>query len=194
MAHFLVGDIESTQGYLRTFIKERPEASQGASHYAKALDNAPMREVSNDDYVGASVKFKNGCVGFLDASRIFYAPTSRHCFEIFCEKGSILWNFEEMNTLHVFLRDEEEQGLGGYRRIYSSPSHPSHKFFNPSDGSGLGYDDLKVIEIAHFLENISKGRVIYDSNFCAAAKVASAIESILHSDVSKKEEVVREIV
>ncbi len=100
MAHFLVGDIESTQGYLRTFIKERPEASQGASHYAKALDNAPMREVSNDDYVGASVKFKNGCVGFLDASRVFYGPTSRHCFEIFYEKGSILWNFEEMNTLN----------------------------------------------------------------------------------------------
>ncbi|MCX2682510.1 Gfo/Idh/MocA family oxidoreductase [Campylobacter sp. MIT 21-1685] len=192
MAHYLIGDIKSVSGIMKTFLHERPLAKDGQSHYAKADENAEKKVVTNDDYAGAMVSFKNGCEGFIDASRVFYGPTSRHCFEIFAEKGSVKWNFEEMNVLEVFLK-EEEDALNGYRKIYSSPKHPYHQYFNPSDGSSLGYDDLKVIEIANFLENIYSNKIIHQADFLCAAKVAKVIEAITQSNTSKKEEFVGEV-
>lgn len=192
MAHYLIGDIKSVNGHIQTFIKKRFLAQSGASHYAKASLNAEQKEVSNDDYACANVHFENGCVGFIDCSRIFKGPTSKHCFEIYGQKGSVKWNFEEMNCLYVFLKENNE-ALSGYRKIYSSPKHPYHSYFNPSDGSGIGYDDLKVIEVANFLENIQSNKSIHSSNFHAAAKVARVIEAIIKSSQSRKEEKVKEL-
>lgn len=186
MAHYLIGDIESLSGSLRTFVNQRPQAKEGASHYAKADSNAPMMEVSNDDYVCARLRFKSGAEGFLDSSRVFYGPTSRHMFEIYGEKGSIAWNFENMNSLQVFLKEQEDCALNGYRTIYSSPLHGNHGAFNPSDGSGLGYDDLKTIEIANFLDNVYNNRRIHDCSFLSAAKVAKVIETIIESDEKRQ--------
>lgn len=190
MAHYLIGDIQAVSGVMKTFITQRAVAQDGASHYAKAEKNAVKKEVTNDDYVGARISFANGCEGFIDASRVFYGPSSRHCFEVFGSKGSVRWNFEEMNSLEIFLK-EKENALNGYRKIYSSPSHTYHKYFNPSDGSGLSYDDLKVIEIANFLENIHSNKERYDSTFYAAAKVARVMQAIIKSNLSKKEEKVK---
>ncbi len=187
MALYLVGDIKRVNGTLKTFISQRPVAKGGASHYAKADKNAVLKEVTNDDYVAARISFQNGCEGFIDASRIFFGPTSEHSFEIYGSKGSIKWNFEEMNTLHLFLREEDESAMG-YRKIYSSPIHPYHHYFNPSNGSSIGYDELKVIEIANFLEKIHNPNFANFANFEAAAKVAKVINAIIASSESKKEE------
>lgn len=195
MAHYLIGDITHVQGNLQTFIKERPKAKEGASHYAIASMDSQKAVVSNDDYVGVQVHFANGAIGFLDASRIFYGPTSKHSFEIFCEKGSILWNFEDMNVLHVALKEDIEDNANmGYKKIYSSPNHPLHANFNPSDGSPLGYDDLKTLEIAHFLENIASKQVVYDCDLKAAAKVANVALAIMQSNKSKQEQAIGALV
>lgn len=193
MAHYLIGDIQSLSGSLKTFITQRPIAQAGASHYAKAEKNAPCKAVSNDDYACASVRFKNGVLGFIDASRCFYGPSSKHSFELYAEKGSVRWNFEDMNSLELFLKDKDKSA-NGYKKIYSSPHHPYHSYFNPSDGSALGYDDLKVMEVANFLKNISRKKRIFDNDFKAAAKVARVVEAILASNESLKEEKVGSIV
>lgn len=190
MALYLLGDITHVSAKMRTFIKERPLAQKGASHYAKASANDPKKLVTNDDYVGASVGFKNGAEGFIDVSRVFFGPTSQHRFEIHGSKGSVRWNFEDMNSLELFLLEDDEAKMG-YRKIYSAPAHPYHQYFNPSNGSGLGYDDLKVLEVAHFLAKINDKNYTHFADFECASKVAKVLKAIAKSHESKKEEEVK---
>ena len=183
MAINLMGEVEEVQGVMDTFITKRPVAPAGASHYAKGSLTDESKEVTNDDYVNAIVKFKNGARGYIDSSRAFYGPTSEMCFEVHGSKGSIKWNFEEMNTLHLFL--QEENGENGYRKIYSSPAHSNHGNFNPSDGSGLGYEDLKAIEASNFLNVIANGDHSKKVNFEDAKNVAEVLNAIIESNDNK---------
>ncbi|MCI5968343.1 Gfo/Idh/MocA family protein [Helicobacter sp.] len=185
MALYLLGDIKSVSGVMRTFIKERPLAQEGASHYARGKESDAKKEVTNEDYVGARVSFCNGAEGFIDTSRCFVGPTSEHSFEIHASKGSVKWNFEEMNTLELYLEGDEQSS--GYRKIYSSPVHPFHQYFNPSNGTSLGYDDLKTLEIAHFLGKIFDKNYPYYADFQSAARVAKVLGAIIESNTIKEQ-------
>ena len=183
MALHLVGDIESVFGKLKILINERPIAKQGASHYALGDSNDLKQEVTNDDYASAMIAFKNGAVGFIDSSRSFFGPTSEMSFEIHGSKGSIKWDFQDMNRLQLYL---QEDGINnGYKTIYSNPSHPNHANFNPSDGSGLGYSDLKSIEIGKFIESITT-KASLGPSLVDAAKVAHVLKAVVHSHQSRK--------
>ncbi len=192
MALYLLGDIKSVSAVMRTFIKERPLAKEGASHYAKGCKDDIKKDVTNDDYVGARISFRNGAEGFIDVSRCFVGPTSEHSFEIHAQKGSVKWNFEEMNTLYLYLKDHES--IDGYRKIYSSPSHPFHGYFNPSNGTSLGYEDLKTLEIAHFLAKIFDKNYIHYADFQSAARVSKVLDAIMKSSEAKKELFIEECI
>lgn len=183
MALYIMGDITEVQGVMDTFITKRPVAPKGASHYAKGSLDDEFKDVTNDDYVNATVKFKNGARGYIDSSRAFYGPTSQMCFEVHGSKGSIKWNFEEMNTLHLYIHDEN--GQNGYKKIYSAPEYPNHSNFNPSDGSGIGYEDLKSIEIANFLNLIIDKEYSKKVNFEDAKNVALVLNAIIESNENK---------
>jgi len=183
MAINLMGEVKEVQGVMDTFIKQRPIAPAGASHYAKGSKNDEMKDVTNDDYVNAIVKFKNGARGYIDSSRAFYGPTSEMSFEVHGSKGSMKWNFEEMNTLHLYIHEEGQ--ANGYRKIYSSPLHSNHGNFNPSDGSGLGYEDLKAIEAANFLNVIVNKDESKKVNFEDAKNVAHVLNAIIESNENK---------
>jgi predicted dehydrogenase len=183
MAINMMGDISEVNGTMETFIKQRPVAPPGASHYSKGSVSDEMKDVTNDDYVNASVLFKNGARGYIDSSRVFYGSTSEMSFEIHGTKGSVKWNFEEMNTLHLYTH--EENGENGYRKIYSSPNHPNHINFNPSDGSGIGYEDLKAIETSNFLNVIENKDYSKKVNFEDAKNVALVLNAIIKSNDTK---------
>ena len=69
-------------------------------------------------------------------------------------------------------------GTGGYARVLGGPEHPYHARFNPGPGVGLGYEDLKVIECAQFLQSIAEGRQRAPGldEAAAVARVLAAIE------------------
>lgn len=184
MALYLGGevDLNSVQGRLVTLIKERPVLPEGAGHYNLGNADSPMAEVTNDDYAGAQLRFKNGAIGFIDSSRAFYGPTSENRFEIHGSKGSIRWNFETMNELQLLQVDNEHPENQGYRTIYSAPHHQGHHLFNPSDGSGLGYNDLKALEVYYFLNRLVKGEdKARTVTFEDAAKVAEVLQALIDS-------------
>lgn len=188
LAMYLVSDIKSVNGVLKTFINKRPTPLPGASHYSIGNIKDPMSDVTNDDYAAARMNFTNGATGFIESSRMFYGPTSQMQFEIFCSKGSVKWNFEELNTLHLYLKTNSQKA--GYTKIYTAPVHGSHKYFNPSDGSGIGIDDLKTLEVAHFLRKIFDPNFTNYTDFKDSYKVAKVVDAIIKSDISKKEELV----
>jgi predicted dehydrogenase len=183
MAHMLVGPIDRLVANQETFIAERPLATPGeGTHFTQRMDG-PKGAVTNEDYVGALVRFKSGAQGTLEACRIINGPQCEMAFEINGTLGSVKWNFETMNELEVSLSD----GTGappGYTRVLSGPQHPFHASFNPGYAVGLGYQELKTIELLQFSKSIVSGEQgapgLEDT--AAVARVVSAIQKSWASD------------
>lgn len=179
MAQFLVGPIQRVVASQRTFITQRPLATAGEGTHFSTRTDGPHGDVTNEDYVGAMVEFDGGVVGTLEACRAIYGPKCEMAFEINGTKGAVKWNFESMNELAVYMPTGD--GVhDGYVRLVSGPEHPHHANFNPAPGSGLGYDDLKVIEAYHFLKAVATG-IAGSPGFAQARHVAEFQAAVLRS-------------
>jgi predicted dehydrogenase len=81
-----------------------------------------------------------------------------------------------MNELSVFL--PLETGDAGYARVLMGPRHEPHGRFQPGSGLPIGYDDLKVVEAALFLESVVDGEQREPGlrEALSAARVIAAME------------------
>jgi predicted dehydrogenase len=148
MAQMIAGPIKRLVGNRETFVPQRPLATPGEGTHFTVRTDGPTGEVTNEDYVGALVQFSNGAHGTLEGCRVISGPQCQMAFEVHGTRGALHWDFERMNEIHLFLSDSDG-GHNGYTRIVSGPEHPFHAHFNPGPGVGLGYEDLKLIEVYH---------------------------------------------
>jgi predicted dehydrogenase len=181
MSLFLACPIQQVVGNRETFIKRRPSAASLAQAaapvaHSAAVTSGPLQDVTNEDYVGALVRFTNGAQGSLEVCRVIQGHKCDWSFEVEGTKGALSWNFERMNELNVFCPDGNA-AHDGYTRIVSGPGHPFHAQFNPAAGTGLGYDDLKTIEAHHFLKSVAEKRQ-GEPGFAEARRVAKVLGAI----------------
>ena len=190
MAHLLAGPIDELVGSRETFIRSRPLPRPGGTHYDTAGPDDPRGEVTNEDYVGALVRFRGGARGTLEACRVITGSQCDLAFEVHGTKGALAWSFERMNELRYFRRDAGSPTETGWTIELSGPAHPFHRSFNPGWGTGLGFDDLKVIEAGQFLQAVVSG-VQGPPSFEDAAAVARVQQAIARSWDSRAWEAVR---
>lgn len=132
MARFLTGDeVAEIRGAVsRTFVKER------------ALPDDPGRKGPStvDDAVLFLASFANGAVGSFEATRLAHGNQNRNTIEINGEKGSLKFDFEDMNVLRFFDAADGPRE-GGWRRIMctSAGNHPYAAAWWP-DAHVLGYE------------------------------------------------------
>ncbi|MCB9079791.1 MAG: Gfo/Idh/MocA family oxidoreductase [Anaerolineaceae bacterium] len=191
MAHFIAGPIEKVIGNKETFIRERPLPKGGGTHFNVGGPDDPMGEVTNEDYVGALLRFANGVQGTMEMCRVINGPKAEYTFEIHGTAGAIKWNFEQMNELEVQFRSKNE-AEDGYRTILAGPAHPYYDRFNPGPGMVMGYEDLKVIESFNFLNSIAAGKP-GSPGFGEALQVANVQTAIERSWESERWETVESI-
>jgi predicted dehydrogenase len=180
MAQFLCGPIRRVVATKETFVQERPLPEPGhGTHYDRGKPGDPTGAVTNEDYVGALVRFANGAQGTLEACRVITGPACDLAFEIHGSRGALAWTFERMNELRRYRRVDAAPADEGWTVELSGPAHPFHAAFNPGWGTGLGYDDLAVIEVAEFLDAIVTGTPGSPSfeDAAAVARVQLAIAS-----------------
>ncbi len=180
MAHMLIGPVSEVIGNKHTFIPERPVATAGEGTHFSVSTGGRLEPVTNEDYVGALVRFANGVQGTFEVCRVISGSKCQMAFEVHGTKGALKWDFERMNELSVFLPEEVPGCHDGFVRIASGPSHPSHARFNPGPAVGLGYDDLKLIEASQFLRSISSGEQ-REPGFTEALAVAQVQAAIIRS-------------
>ncbi|GIV78412.1 MAG: oxidoreductase [Litorilinea sp.] len=158
MAHMLAGPIRRVVSRRHTFITERPlpRPAAGGTHFAVGQPDDPKGPVTNEDYVSALVEFENGAQGTLESCRVIFGPKCEMAFELNGTRGAARWNFERMNELELYL-PEGTQAHDGYTRLLAGPGFPFHGRFNPGDGIGIGYEDLKAIEAYQFLQAVVEG-------------------------------------
>lgn len=161
VARRLMGPVERVMGDTVTIIPERPlpAAGDGAEKRtgAVALDpSGATRTVENEDTAQALVRFQGGVSGSLMASRVHWGRKNHLAFEVFGTEGAITVDHERMNEMQVF-RHGETADRTGFRTLLIGPAHPHYGQFSPAPGHGLGFNDLKVVEVAELLAALDGG-------------------------------------
>ncbi len=114
LARMLCGEIAEVSGLTETFIRTRP------------LPESPRRRgrVTVDDAVVAAVRFANGAIGSIEATRFAPGRKSQCSFEVNGSLGSVAFDLERLNELEVYF-ESDPPALRGFRTILATePIHP----------------------------------------------------------------------
>lgn len=182
IAHDLVGPVRRLVADTRIIVPKRPMPAGGDGTERRDLKVAlsgEYRAVENEDTAHALVQFDDGIMGTLVTSRAHWGRKSHLGFEVFGSNGSILFDHERMNELQVYTRDAADAATNGYRLIPMGPEHPFYGRFSPAKGHGIGFNDLKTIEVAHLLEGIAGKEALSPT-----IGEALAIEKVLHGIIA----------
>ena len=181
LIHYMAGPISEVNGMTSTIHADRPVQQMGVGTHFDVIEGGERNPVENEDYAGMMVRLADnaiaaGAVGTLEASRVAVGPRASYNFEIYGTEGSVMWDFERMNELQVAIGRKGPHL--GYQRVMVAPGFGEFSAFQPGAGTGMGYDDLKVIEakkfLLAFLGRDSKNSNIHDA--VAAARVNDAVE------------------
>ncbi|NLV91463.1 MAG: Gfo/Idh/MocA family oxidoreductase [Firmicutes bacterium] len=184
IARWLVGEIAEVVGMSETFIKERPlpTSMEGLSATGGG-ENAEMGEVTVDDGTAFLARFANGAMGTFEATRFATGHDNTNWFEINGSKGAIRFNFERMNELEYYNR-EDEDGYRGFRVIQAThPSHPYMEAWWPA-GHIIGYEHTFIHEMKDFFECIVEDRMP-EPNFVDGVECQRVIEAVEKSVVER---------
>ena len=100
----------------------------------------------------------------------------QHDFEVYGTKGALAFSQERLNELHFF-STADAAGRRGFRRIEAGPEHHPYGLFCVAPGHQLGFNDLKAIEVAGFVDAIA-GRRAEPFNFHAGHRVQLLVEAV----------------
>jgi len=148
LAHYLVGPVSEVTAALETFVKERP------------LPDDPKKKgaVTVDDASASIVRFENGALGTIEASRFATGRKNYNRFEINGSKGSIAFNLERMNELDVYFTADEKRVQGFHNIMVTEPEHPYFKAWWPA-GHIIGYEHTFIHTVYDLLEAVAKDKL-----------------------------------
>lgn len=173
LARRLVGEIDTVQAMLQIVVKERPLAD----------DPSLKKPVDVDDQAQMLLRFKGGQTGTIEASAVAAGRKMNLAFEITGSSGTLAFDQERMNELRLF-RFGDDPSRDGFKTLLTGPAHPPYDQFCPAPGHGLGFNDLKIIEIAHLIDGIVSGTSL-DPDFRSAWQIAEVVEAAIRSDAEQ---------
>ena len=158
LARYLVGEISAVNGVLKTYIAERPIQTAATDQLAAAekRTDLPRAAVDVDDEVAVLLRFRDGAVGSLEATRNAYGRNNFLTFEVHGTAGSIRFNYERRDELQVFFAADPADRRG-FRTIYTGPAHPYGDGLWPIPALGIGYGETKIIECRDLFKAVVDG-------------------------------------
>jgi predicted dehydrogenase len=141
---FLLRDhVTEVSGRTHTFTTHRP-GTQG------------LEEVTVDDAAWATLTLASGAVASVEVSRVATGQKNSLKLEIYGDKGSLVFDLEDLNELR-FLDATVPVREQGFRRILvNEPEHPYIDAWWPQ-GHILGWEHTFTHEIRDFLTAINSG-------------------------------------
>ena len=76
-----------------------------------------------------------------------------------------------------FFSTSDAKGRQGFRRIEASPDHAPYGLFCVAPGHQLGFNDLKAIEVAGYVNAIA-GKAAEPFNFRKGLRIQTLVETI----------------
>jgi predicted dehydrogenase len=161
LARYLVGEFTEVNGLLHTFITERPvsdETGKGQGLAAKAARK--LGKVTVDDASLFIGRFENGAIANLEATRMALGRKNHIELEINGSKGSLYFDFEDMNRLKFFNNDDPKDRQG-FRDILVTKggAHPYFGSWWP-EGHIIGYEHTFIHTIVDFVNACIDGKPV----------------------------------
>ncbi|MGI9420181.1 MAG: Gfo/Idh/MocA family protein [Geminicoccaceae bacterium] len=180
-ARYLAGEITAVHAINRTLVPTRPVQS---GHVDKlgvggGNANATREKVDVDDETMTMLRFANGAVGSIEATRNAYGRNNYLTFEVHGTKGSLAFNYERRDELEVMFADDPADARG-FRTVYSGPAHPYGDALWPIPGLGIGYSETKIVECRDFFKAIADG-VQPSPNFGDGYRISLIADAIIKS-------------
>ncbi len=154
LGRYLVGEIKEVCGLMETFIKERPLLVEAGAKSAKKTG-----KVTVDDAVSWIGRFKNGAIANLEATRFAHGRKNHITLEINGSKGSLAFNFEDMNRLQYFNTGDPEDRRGFRDILVTEGIHPYTGAWWPP-GHIIGYEHTFVNAFADFVKAVVAGKSV----------------------------------
>ena len=158
LGRYLVGEFKEACGLLHTFVTERPLADALAPQRGGARK---MGRVTVDDAAVFIGRMENGVLANLEATRYASGRKNHIAIEINGSKGSLYFDFEDMNRLKFFNGDDprDRQGFrdilvterGGVQPYVGNWWPPGHL---------IGYEHTFIHTIADFVNACADGKPV----------------------------------
>jgi predicted dehydrogenase len=183
-ARYLVGEVASVNALVKTHIASRPKQSGGVDKLGVGGGdkNAERGPVDVDDEMLTMLKFANGAIGSIEATRNAYGRNNFLTFEIHGTKGSLAFNYERRDELEVMFADDVGDARG-FRTVYTGPAHPYGSGLWPIPALGIGYGETKIVECYDLCTAIVTGKQP-SPNFEDGYRIALIADAILASGES----------
>jgi predicted dehydrogenase len=175
LARYLVGEITTVSGTVRTFIENR------AGH-----------TVDVDDAFTALIDFDTGATGTLEASRLCLGRLNHLALEVNGSHGSLAFDLERLNELRVF-SSVDGGAITGFQTVnVTDPTHPFMEYWWPP-GHIIGWEHTFVHEIHHLLRAIASGGEVrpHGADFEDGYRAAEVCDAVITSSHSGRREEVR---
>jgi predicted dehydrogenase len=178
LAHFLVGNIAEVIGVLKTFISDRP--AEGTSSGLSATAGQGTEKVTVDDATLYLARFERGALGTFEATRMAPGRKNFNRVEVNGSRGTVVWNFEEMNTLEYY-NTSDPPAQQGFRRIMATDSvHPFVAAWWPP-GHVLGYEHAFVHAVYELMRKIGGAKDTIMPDFRDGAQCVAVLEAVIKS-------------
>ena len=186
LARYLVGEFKEVSGLMHTFVKERPltegpqalallpqhrqprsppKASRGKPPDAAAANrHQKLGKVNVDDTSLLFGRFENGAIANLEATRYAAGRKNHMTFEINGSKGSLCFNFEDMNRLG-YCETASAPDRQGFRDILVTQVGGVHPYVGNwwRPGHAIGYEHTFIHSVADFVNACVDGKPVQPS-------------------------------
>jgi len=184
-AQWITGStITGVSALLETFVKERPVGGDYVGLGGRGGSDAPKGPVTVDDAALFTARFSGkhddgagATIGIFEATRFALGRKNAMRLELNGTKGSLAFDFEDMNSLQVY--DSALEPDAGFRKIIvTEPSHPYTGNWWPT-GHGLGYEHGFTHQVVDLVNAIGAGEQPSPSfsDALQVQKVLAAVEA-----------------
>ncbi|MDO8108234.1 Gfo/Idh/MocA family oxidoreductase [Isoptericola sp. b441] len=176
LVQFITGEsITGVSGLLETFVTERPVA-EGFSGLSGTAGSA-RGPVTVDDAAVFLARLSGGGIGTFEATRFAWGRKNAIRLEVNGTDGSLAFDFEDLNVLHLFDATEPAREAGYRRIVVTEPEHPYVAAWWPA-GHMLGYEHAfthQAVDLVHALAVGAQPAPSFDDGL-AVQRVLDAVE------------------
>jgi predicted dehydrogenase len=156
LTQFITGErLEGVSALTETFVRERP--LPGAVQGLSAQAGEGRGPVTVDDAAVFIGRFSGGGLATFEATRFASGRKNAIRLEVNGSRGSLAFDFEEMNVLHVYDDTAPSSASGFTRVLVTEPDHPYVSAWWPA-GHLLGYEHSFTHQAVDLLDALAEGR------------------------------------
>jgi len=153
LAQFITGEsVTGVSAILETFVHERPVAAEFSGLHGTA--GSARGPVTVDDAAIFVGRMSGGGLASFEATRFAWGRKNAIRIEINGSRGSVAFDFEDMNVLHFYDATDAAAEAGFRRIVVTDPAHAYIASWWPA-GHGLGYEHAFTHQVVDLVRGIA---------------------------------------